>query len=394
MKKLGPRFKEGLGPRIKEYGTSGGVDFCESIGNLPIKNWNKSGWADGAARLTGVVMAQEYLSDRYHCGRCVLTCGRVVKSQIDEKTSVNVGGPEYETIGLLGSNCMVDDLSSVLKANELCNRYGMDTISTGGVIGFAMEANEKGLISVNTSQVEEIKWGSEKTLLGLIEVIAKRTGIGDVLAKGVREAAAEIGGGAEDFAIHVKGLEPPAHDPRAKTSTALSFATSNRGACHLQAFTSDFDEALPIHGLGLEAPQDRFEISGKPDFVAKMQDLMCLFDSLSLCKFLLFVETSVDIIRDAYCAVTGRKIETDDFVKIGEGIFNLKRVLNNRMGINKKDDILPKRFFKNIHRENRDESLQLENMLQEYYRVRGWNDNGEPSRQKINSLDLNQIVKI
>ncbi|GAG38505.1 unnamed protein product, partial [marine sediment metagenome] len=229
MKRIAPLMKEDIARALKQFGTSGGVEYCEHIGNLPIKNWYQGNFKEGAKRISGQAMANTILTNRYHCGRCVINCGRVVKAVDGPYKGIEIGGPEYETIALLGSNCLINDLSVVVKANELCNRYGLDTISTGGVIGFAMEAYERGLITKKDTGGIKPTWGNSSALIEMIHCIAQRKGLGELLGNGVRQAADIVGGAAHEFAIHVKGLEPPAHDPRARFSIALGYATSNRG---------------------------------------------------------------------------------------------------------------------------------------------------------------------
>lgn len=197
--------------------------------------------------------------------RCAIGCGRTVKAVGSPYKGEETGGPEYETFGLLGSNLLIDDMAAEAKGNELCNRLGLDTISTGGVIGFAMEAYERGLITKKDVDGIDLSWRNKEALFTMIEQIAERRGLGDLLAEGVRQVAQEIGGNASEFALHAKGLELPAHDPRAKATVAIGYATSNRGACHLQAFTHDFEEGAFIPDLGSPQLEDRFALEGKAE---------------------------------------------------------------------------------------------------------------------------------
>lgn len=394
MKGLAEKYKGGIIPNLRKYGTSAGTSGSQEIGNLPIRNWGGTNWPEGAAKISGIVMEENFLSGRYKCGRCVFQCGRSVHSQSGLDGDIEVGGPEYETVGLLGSNLLIDDLKTVLIANELCNRYGLDTISTGNSIGFAFEAYEKGFLSESDLGGLTLQWGSADSVLKAIDAIAKREGIGNLLAEGVRIMARRLGPKTEEFAVHVKGLEPPAHDPRAKTSTALSFGTSNRGACHLQAFTSDFDEALVIEDLGVAFPDDRLAYDGKAIFVKKMQDLMCVYDSLSVCKFLLFGLTTVHELNDVINATTGWDNSVEELLHVGERIFNLKRMYNVREGISRKDDCIPPRMLKNIHYHDRDELQGYEMMLEEYYELRGWDEQGIPRSETLKKLNLEDLTRI
>ncbi|UCF97783.1 MAG: aldehyde ferredoxin oxidoreductase family protein [Spirochaetaceae bacterium] len=389
QKRLGPIMREGP-QALREGGTSVGTEFCNEIGNMPVKNWKQGSFAEGAKKLTGMTLVETLLKDRYHCGSCVINCGRVVEAADGPYKGKLTAGTEYETVGLMGTNLLVGDLPTVLKANQLCNRYGLDTISTGSVIGFAMEAWERGLIGAKDTGGVELTWGSGPALLKMIEQIAFKKDIGAVLEGGVKRAAAKIGGEARDFALEVKGLEPPAHDPRAKMTIAVGYATSNRGACHLAAFTHDFEEGASIDDLGLPVLKDRFNTEGKAENVVVMQHLMTMFDSLVCCKFGLFGGLTVDPLIEALNAVTGWSFDRKRFFKTGERIFNLKRLYNNRLGIGAKDDVLPKRMRHEIKGGGTEDHLPpLEAMMKEYYKLRSWNPaTGVPEKRKIEELGL------
>lgn len=391
-KKLAPIMKENPKP-MREAGTANGLDFCEHVGNFPVKNWSVGPWSEGAAKITGYTMTAKRLIDNYSCGHCAIGCGRIVESREGPYKGRDVAGPEYETLSLLGANCLIDDLDTIITGNELCNRLGLDTISTGNVIAFAMEAAENGIIDKQLTDRVKIEWGSPETLLPLIEMIAYRKDIGDVLAEGVRHAAARLGGLAEEFAVEVKGLEPPAHDPRAKFTVALGFATSNRGACHLQAFTHDFEEGLSIEDLGTPVLTDRFTTEGKAENVMVMQHLMSVFDSLTACKFGLFGGLTINPLIEVVNAVTGWNWTRDDFFKAGERIFNLKRLINNRLGISRKDDTLPPRYLTLKKGGGTDKVPPLNVMLTEYYDLRGWDEFGIPKKDTVRRLELEQYAE-
>jgi aldehyde:ferredoxin oxidoreductase len=389
IKKLGSpmaEFRKTLGA----YGTSGGMEMCEEIGNIPVKNWFQGPFPEGAKKISGQRMAATILTNNYHCGRCVLNCGRVVRAVDGPYAGEDIGGPEYETIALFGSNLLIDDLPAIAKSNELCNRLGLDTISTGGVIGFAMEAYQRGLISKKDTGGIELTWGNQAAVFSMIEMIASRKGFGSVLAEGVRAAAEQIGGIAPEFALHVKGLEPPAHDPRAKMTVALGFATSNRGACHLQAFTHDFEEGASIPDLGSEQLIDRFTPDGKAENVYLMQNLMSMFDSLVCCKFVLFGGMTVEPLTQLLNHVTGWDLSTDDFLKTGDRIFTLKRMYNVRLGISRKDDTLPLRMLTHNRGGGTNALPPLGRMLNEYYLYRGWDEFGIPKIEKLRELKIDK----
>ncbi len=202
-------------------GTAVGVLGSESIGDLPLKNWKQGGWKEQAQRISGERMAETILYKRYYCGACPVGCGREVKISEGPYSGVEGAGPEYETLGMLGACCLVDDLEAVAYANELCNRFGLDTISPGSVIAFAMELYEHGMLPAEDLDGIKPEWGSAEAVIALIRKIAEQEGIGQVLGQGVKKAAEQIGGLAHEFAIHVKGLELPAHDPRSYNSLAV-----------------------------------------------------------------------------------------------------------------------------------------------------------------------------
>jgi len=391
MKKVMPRMRSGVAEAIRKFGTSAGFVDCENTGDLPIKNWYQGRWEEEAKKLSGQTMAETILVGRYHCARCVVGCGRVVEAADGPYKGMQIGGPEYETLGMLGSNCLIDDLPGIAKANELCNRYGLDTISTGGVISFAMEAYDRGLISKEDTEGVELEWGSTSALIQMIHQIAQRKGIGELLGEGVKRAAEKIGGYAVEFAIHTKGLEFPAHDPRAKVATALAYATSNRGACHCQAFTHDFENGVSLPDLGYPETLDRFAVEGKAEFVFKMQNLMSMIDSLTCCKFVIHGGVTVEPLREFLNYVTGWSIDTGEFLKTGERIFNLKRLYNVRCGISRKDDTLPPRIL--THKRGGGTNILpfLNLMLSEYYQLRGWDEFGIPTEEKLEELGLKKF---
>ena len=376
---------------FRKYGTAGGLSTFEAMGTLPIQNWKFVGrWEEGAAKISGFTLTDTLLSGRYFCDACILGCGRKVKIDKGPYAGLEGSGPEYETLALLGSNCLIDDLEALCYANELCNRFGMDTISTGGVIGFAMEAYEKGLIVKEDTNGIELQWGSVEAMIEMIRMIAKKKGIGKLLGQGVKRASEEIGKNAIEFAMHIKGMELAAHDPRGYNGGAVGFATSSRGACHLAGFTHTFERLLKAPEIGIPEPLDRFQVEGKGLLVFKSQNLMGMMDSLKLCKFILFGGITITHIVDWYRHVTGREMSIDDFIKTGERIFNLKRLYNVKLGISRKDDTLPFRSltFKRTGKGLTPNLPPFGQILGEYYEHRGWSEDGIPTPEKLRELEL------
>jgi len=386
LRELIPHIKE-VSKGLSEFGTAGGILNYEKLGNFPHKNWALSDWEEGAKKICGQEMAKTILKGRYSCRDCPIGCGRVVKVTEGPFAPVDGGGPEYETIAALGSNCLVDNLEAIAKANELCNRYGLDTMSTGGVIGFAMEAYEKSLINIKDTGGIELKWGDGKAVIKMVEKIAKREDIGKLLGEGVKEAALGIGKNSIEFAIHTKGLEPSYHDPRCFFSQALSYATTNRGACHngSQSHSCEMSNTQP--DIGIDKPQDRHQLEGKAEFTIKLQNLMCMFDSIVMCNFMhasgaIKVHSMVNLLN----YVTGLDLDIKEFMKIGERIFNLQRLYNVRCGISRKDDTLPSRFL--TLKRNRGKLPPLGELLSDYYEYRGWNEEGIPNQIKLKELNI------
>ncbi len=375
---------------MKNFGTGGGVVDSEALGNLPIRNWGQGSWAEGAAKTTGSVLTENHITGSYHCGTCMISCGRVVKAKGGPYDGQDIGGPEYETLGLMGTNLMNDDLPTIIKANELCNRFGLDTISTAGVIGFSMEIWERGLLKTHPILDYPITWGDTEIIIRLIEEIAEKKGIGAILGQGVRKASQQLGPATYPFAIEVKGLEPPAHDGRAKFTAALGLATSNRGACHLAAFAHDFEEGAVLKDLGSPALTDRFITEGKAENVFRMQNLMGMLDSATACKFAIFGGLTVDPLIEALNAVTGWEMDRDEFFKTGERLFNLKRLYNNRLGISTLDDTLPDRILLERRGGGTNHLPPLKEMLTEYQVFRGWDKYGYPTMEKVKELGLEE----
>lgn len=377
---------------MKDGGTGVGLEASEELGNLPVRNWYQGPWPEGARRITGLAMAKSHLVKTYNCGNCAIRCGRVVRSVDGPYAGQEIAGPEYETLGVLGSNLLVDDLSAIIRFNELCNRYGLDTISVGGVIGFAMEAYERGLLDDAATGGSKLAWGDPDCISQLIGDIAAKRNLGALLGEGVRRAAEQLGPPAREFAAEVKGLEPPAHDGRAKLTAAIGMATSNRGACHLSGFAHDFEEGAVLEDLGTPPLTDRFTKTGKAENVFYMQNLMGMMDSLLVCKFALFGGLTVDPLIAAINAVTGWSMDRDEFFTTGERIFAIKRLYNNRLGVSRGDDTLPARMMRHRRGGGTNQLPPLFEMLDEYYRFRGWDELGRMSGERLASLGLKEYA--
>jgi aldehyde:ferredoxin oxidoreductase len=379
---------------LRGFGTSGSVEALEEIGDLPIKNWLQSRWPQGTERVCGTAMKESIYSGDYFCKTCVIGCGKEVKIAAGRYAGVDGAAAEHETVGTLGALCMIDDLEAITFANDLCNRLGMDTISVGGAIAFAMEAFEKGLIDRNETDGVDLLWGNAEAMVEMVRRIGTRTGVlGNLLGEGVRSAAERIGGRAWEFAMHVKGLELPAHDPRAFGSLALGYATSNRGACHLQAYSHPLEGWITMPELGYDVCADPHVDEGKGTLVAKMQNLMGLFDSLKICKFSIYGGIRAHHLAQLLSYVTGWDADLNSLMITGDRIFTLKRLFNCRCGIGRKDDTLPPRLLTSP----KDGGVSSEyiphlgKMLNEYYRYRGWDEEGIPTNRKLREVGLHEL---
>lgn len=374
---------------MSEFGTPGLVGPCESIGDLPINNWRQGRWTEGAKRIGGQELKENYLKKKFFCAGCVVGCGRTVAGVLDPLLQ-ETGGPEYETLGMLGSNCLIDSMPALLRLNELCNRLGLDTIDAGAVVAFAMELRERGLIGPAELGSLDLKWGDGRAAEALIGMIGRREGFGDVLAEGLGSAAAQVGGLAEECAVQAHNMALPAHDPRAYSSIALGYATSSRGPCHVNAFSHMFERATTFPEIGVEAVLDRFAAQGKAEMVVGAQHVMYLWDSLAMCKFNIFGGVRLHLVGQWIEQATGWDVDVAELLEAAERIFNLKRMLNIGWGWSRKDDRLPLRVLtlRTSDGGAGDHLPPFNVMLADYYKIRGWTEEGLPRPETLRRLDL------
>jgi aldehyde:ferredoxin oxidoreductase len=374
------------------YGTAGGVVRAEEAGDLPIRNWREGSFPRAAA-LSGEAIA-ERLTGRYHCSGCPIGCGRTVRLHVLGHEGQDGAGLEYESVGALGSLLMLADLDDVEQAASLCNILGLDTISIGGTLATAMEARELGLITAADTDGLDLVWGNGGAVLAMIPRIAQQQGFGAQLAEGSRRFAASIG--HPELAMEVKGLELPAHDPRAYVSLGLGYATATRGACHLQGFSYAFERTGTMPELGFNAPMDRFDHAGKVAMGKATQDLMSLFDSLKFFKFAIYGGLNLTMMCQFLTAVTGRRLEPDELMEIGERIYTYKRLLATRMGISRADDTLPERLLSTDRGGSVAGHLAWldADALNEYYDLRGWDRLGVPTVETVRRLSIDQLTTV
>jgi aldehyde:ferredoxin oxidoreductase len=269
-------------------------------------------------------------------------------------------------MGSLGGNLLIDDLEAVAKVNDLCNRYGLDTIPVGQVIGFAFETWERGLIGPDDTGGLVLEWGSAHALCVLVEAIGESRGIGAILGQGLKRARRTLAPDVPELDLAVGGMELPSHDPRAFASIALGYLTSPRGACHLQAYSHGLEAWLAMPELGFPEILDRFSPDRKAELTVRMQNLMCLFDSLKMCKFVLYAGIRIRDLLDWLKAVNGWELTVSEALRLGEEIFQAKVRFNRREGYPPEENTLPPRFAAGPIGRN------LAPMREEYRRLRGW----------------------
>jgi aldehyde:ferredoxin oxidoreductase len=369
-----------------ELGTAGTVQATEAVGDMPIRNFLGGRWTEKAERISGQTMFKKYGKHERSCLSCPSNCTLVVGVP---GTAV-AHAPEYETIGAFGSMCECAEIEVIAKCNELCNDYGLDTISAGNTIAFAMEAFEKGLLTEADLGGIHLAWGNGEAMIALLHTMGRREGFGDILADGTRRAAERLGKEFRDMLVEVKGVEVPMHDPRAYWSNALNYAVANRGACHMEGVTFTAESGMPYPDLGYTAPMDPYIVDGKAQLAAKMHDLMVIYDGLGVCKFYIVVAYGPTILAEWLSYCTGWKVTPDGLMKTAERIFNLKRLINVARGLNRKDDSLPKRLLTVPQRDDIGpvDPRGMERMLTEYYQIRGWDERGVPTRERLRALHL------
>ncbi|MDP8213831.1 MAG: aldehyde ferredoxin oxidoreductase family protein [Candidatus Euphemobacter frigidus] len=380
---------------LREFGTAGLVEIENEIGRLPTRN-HKMGVFDQVEAVGSTRIRDEFRVAKNSCFNCKIQCKLVTLS----KKYNSIGeGPEYETVVSLGTGCFNSDLDSLIYANHLCNDLGMDTISCGSVISFAMECHENGLIK------EEVNWSDSEKIVQLVKDIAYRRGLGDLLAEGVKRASEKIGGGAEKFAMHVKGQEISGQDGRAHRSSGLTHATSVRGADHLRGLSVIDEIGYPEIGLRrygedkLPAALDRHSEEFKGQMVYDVEHFYAVVDSLILCKYGTMYPLCYYYpdFPDILYSLTGIETFNDEenLKRIGKRICVLRRAFNQREGMSRKDDTLPDRFLKEPEKEGpaKGEVVHLDVMLDDYYRLWGYDDDGLIRPETLNELGLEDVRK-
>jgi aldehyde:ferredoxin oxidoreductase len=378
---------------ISQFGT-GGPELMieESYGNLPVRNF-RDGLFPEVKQIHGGAIKDTIRIGMEGCFACPVRCKKVVESEEPYRIDSVYGGPEYESIAALGSDCGIGNLKAICKGNERCNAYSLDTLSTGSTIAFAMECFEKGLLNTQDTGGIDLKFGNHEAMLEAIELIARRQGIGDLLAEGTARLAKKVGKGSEEFAMHVKGLEPGMHEPRLKKNMGLMFMLNPQGADHACGPIEDYfafgvqEDVLHRSGMHLPLPIEE-DVSPRKAAVFKLEQCRAIVeDSLVMC---IIVPFDYALKAELVTAVTGWDMSVMELFKAAERTLTVARLFNIREGLTAADDTLPERFFQpktdGVLSTKRLDRSKLERARNYYYTLMGWDSKGIPLPEKVEEL--------
>lgn len=377
----------------REFGTTDGMLSRNTMGVFPTKNF-RYGYMHGWEAMSGAEYKKLRIGEA-GCYSCSARCGKIHKVTEGPYAGALSEGPEYESYWAMSGTIDSNNIAATILADQLCDDYGLDTISTGVTIGFAYELYEKGIITKEDTDGLELEYGNHQAMIQLIHKIARREGFGDILALGTKRMAEKYGQGTDHYAMHVKGLELAGYEPRALKATGYAYSTSNIGGAHGAG-------ALAFQEWGMPVPRavDRFDDFGKADIVIFNQNNSCSNEIGVICSFALPWGWNVALYGPMLTAVTGLEEFSDrKFLwQLGERIFNLERAFLNRQGISRKDDALPKRVqTEPLHTCGMPGEGQMirhhREFLDEYYKLRGWDENGVPTKEKLEELKLGYVVK-
>jgi len=381
--------KEAKYAGFRHLGTATAVGFCHELGIYPVKNFQDGVLENVQGRLTGEKVDEIFVKDAY-CNRCFIHCGSILQVKDGPYAGEEVEGPEYETLYSFGGEIVNTNLGMIIEANRICDDYGVDTITAGCTIGFAMELYEKGILTKNDLDGIDLTWGNHEAVIALLKKMVTREGIGDLLAEGTREAARKIGKGAAHYAIQVKGLELPGYDPRGLKASGLNLATAALGASHCVGQS-------PQEIMGADK-LDRFAVEGKGAMCKLNQDKVAIYETGIVCIFPMALNL-IDLaqLKEMLYAATGiKEFNDEDYLKqVGERIWTIERCFNVRDGFGRKDDYLPERFLTEPLERGpvKGQVVEMDKLLDDYYTVRGWDQaTGYPKREKLESLGLKAVA--
>nr|MDO8082574.1 aldehyde ferredoxin oxidoreductase family protein [Candidatus Freyarchaeota archaeon] len=372
-------------------GTAGNVRGVNSTGGWPTKNFSESQWDEAEEELAGDVFQNTLWGGGKYvkpCYNCPIRCAHLAVIREGEYAGVSDEGPEYETITMFGPNCGIKSRELITVADKMCDNYGLDTISLGNTIGFVMECMEKGLVIAEDIDGVDLRFGNEQAFLKAVNMAGNVYGnLGSLLANGVKRATERIGKGSERFAMHVKGLEIPAYVPRAGHGHALAYAVSDRGGCHTRPWLYGAEHYW--NELDPKTTDD------KPQAVKQGQQNKALIQSGGLCQFASTYDTPYDSLLQMINAATGFNYTEEEFRLVGERINNLTRSFNAREGFTSKDDTLPYRSTNEPLPSGpfKGQVIKLGEMLPKYYKLCRWNENGIPTKEKLEELGLDFVIK-
>jgi aldehyde:ferredoxin oxidoreductase len=367
------------GKGLRLYGTDVLVNILNEIGSFPTRNF-RDGYFAAADKIGGESLARDRLLRPKGCFACTISCGRVTKVT-NPKYAGEGEGPEYETAWGFGADCGIDNLEAICKANYLCNELGLDTISTASTIACAMDMFADEIISVEDTGGFEIRFGDAEAMIELVRLTGLREGFGDQLADGSYRLAEKFG--HPEYSMSVKRQEIPAYDPRGIQGIGLQYATSNRGGCHVRGYT------ISPEVLGVPYKVDQRATEGKAEIVIEFQNLSAALDATGACLFTTF-GIGAEEVAALLSSVTGVKYTGADLLKAGERIWNLERQWNLAIGLTSRDDTLPSRLLNDpiSSGPSKGEVSHLQEMLPEYYKLRGWDAEGIPTPAKLKELSL------
>jgi len=390
-KKYLPSLKEDFPSALREYGTAGDLETLVEIGDTPVKNWSGVGVLDfpNADKIGGKALAERQVKNA-PCFGCGISCGNWVKGQDESGREKLVRTVQYETLGAFGPLCLNEDLDSIIEANDICNRYGIDTISTGGIVAFAIECFENGLITTKETGGLELRWGNSQAIIRLTELIAKREGIGAILADGCKLAAEKMGKNAKDFAMQIGGQELPMHDQRLFPGLTALYWTDATPGRHTQGT----ETWMPP---GLETPAfDSKEQAGRGEVHKLLADIHHVMDCGGFCLFSYFC-LDINNIIESWNAVTGWNVDLKKLLIAGERISYLRHAFNLREGISFMNYNFPKRLLgvpPLPAGPTAGVTLQADVLLGDYLKAMEWDEKTlYPSRKKLDQLGLEKVIK-
>ncbi|MCK5315830.1 MAG: aldehyde ferredoxin oxidoreductase family protein [Anaerolineales bacterium] len=384
---------------FEAFGTNMVSDMVHVRGGYPTRNWQEGIFED-IEEVNAQALTDKVFVEGVSCFACPIACGRGTEIKEGKWKGRKGEGPEYESTNMLGAMCGVSDMNAITMANYLCNEHGLDTISTGSTIAFAMECYQRGILNKDQTGGLEIKFGDADLVVNLVEKIAKREGLGDLLAEGTKVMSEKLGQGAEHFAMHVKGLELPAYDPRAAKITGLGYVTANRGGDHMTGYVQG-PTFIDVPYLIVDDTSIRDPFVADPEeaeVLVDMENALTALDAIGGCKFMGILLTAEEIVA-LIANATGWEFGVDDFRKGGERAYNLARAFCVREGMNREQDILPARLMEDPLPEGPAEGMvnereAIEMMKDAYYQIRGWDKaTGIPTPEKLQELALDDLIE-